>query len=105
MEACAGVRVRRELCERVRRERDHPTAARREISARGNAAGPRCAAGERAHSLPMKAAIAAAGLSLLVVHQAPQAPLFRTTTRMISVFATVQGTDGRLIPNLSKQDF
>ena len=53
----------------------------------------------------MKVAMAAAGVSLLMLHQAPQAPLFRSTTRMISVFATVQGTDGRLVPNLSRQDF
>ena len=53
----------------------------------------------------MKALSAALVVTALLVYQEPQAPLFRTTTRVISIFATVQGPDGRLVPNLSKQDF
>jgi VWFA-related protein len=53
----------------------------------------------------MKALAAALIASALLLQQDGQAPLFRSTTRIISVFATVQGPDGRLVPNLSKQDF
>ena len=44
-------------------------------------------------------------LLLPTVRAQQEQPLFRTTTRVISVFATAQGPDGRLVPNLAKEDF
>ena len=48
-----------------------------------------------------------AGAGASATPQAPQTPqrAFTTRTNTVSVFATVQGADGRLVPDLREQDF
>jgi len=51
------------------------------------------------------AAVAAAVLPAPLGGQEPQAPLFRSGTELVDLYVTVTGGDGRLIPDLSRDDF
>ena len=57
------------------------------------------------HILTRIAAVAA--LSFVTVMAAPQAqpPSFTTATRTVAVYATVTNARGRLVPDLSRDDF
>jgi Ca-activated chloride channel family protein len=56
--------------------------------------------------LLQSAALAAAVLAVVpIVAQDPQAPVFRAGTKVVSVYATVTEAGGRLVPDLSREDF
>ena len=43
--------------------------------------------------------------SVLLLAQSQGRPTFKSTTRTVHVYATVQGKDGRLVPDLTRDDF
>jgi VWFA-related protein len=43
--------------------------------------------------------------SALLVAQGQERPTFKSATRTVHVYATVQGRDGRLVPDLTRDDF
>jgi len=53
----------------------------------------------------MRALFAAAGLVVFTAVPFAQQPTFRSDTRIVPVMATVLDADGRLVPNLEKEDF
>jgi Ca-activated chloride channel homolog len=52
----------------------------------------------------MRALVTAVLVALTAVVFAQQ-PVFRSDTRVVPILATVQDTDGRLVPNLEREDF
>lgn len=54
---------------------------------------------------PPAAAVAVVALALGAIVAAQQQPVFRAGTRTVSVYATVTGPDGRLVPDLTRDDF
>jgi Ca-activated chloride channel family protein len=53
----------------------------------------------------MRALFAAAGFVVFTAVPFAQQPTFRSDTRIVPVMATVLDADGRLVPNLEKEDF
>ena len=53
----------------------------------------------------MKPFTCAALLALLVVSTPAQQPTFKSGARTVAVYATVTGSDGRLVPDLTRDDF
>ena len=49
--------------------------------------------------------LVAAALACAVLLSAQDKPTFRSTSRTVPVYATVQSRDGRLVPDLSREDF
>lgn len=53
----------------------------------------------------LAAAVAAAALHAPLGGQEPQPPLFRSGTELVDVYVTVTDGDGRLVPDLTREDF
>lgn len=53
----------------------------------------------------LAAAVAAAALHAQLGGQEPQPPLFRSGTELVDVYVTVTDGDGRLVPDLTREDF
>lgn len=53
----------------------------------------------------LTAAVAAAALHAPIDGQEPQPPLFRSGTELVDVYVTVTDRDGRLVPDLTREDF
>ena len=53
----------------------------------------------------LAAAVAAAALHAPIGGQEPQPPLFRSGTELVDVYVTVTDRDGRLVPDLTREDF
>lgn len=56
------------------------------------------------HAL-LTATVAAAALHAPIDGQEPQPPLFRSGTELVDVYVTVTDRDGRLVPDLTREDF
>ena len=53
----------------------------------------------------LAAAVAATALHAPLGGQEPQPPLFRSGTELVDVYVTVTDRDGRLVPDLTREDF
>ena len=53
----------------------------------------------------LTATVAAAALHAPIDGQEPQPPLFRSGTELVDVYVTVTDGDGRLVPDLTREDF
>ena len=53
----------------------------------------------------LTATVAAAALHAPIDGQEPQPPLFRSGTELVDVYVTVTDRDGRLVPDLTREDF